>query len=151
MAAALHHLLVERLEEEALHVHLGETIDDGHPVDFFVVLGLDVLPRQVLEDRGTDLDAVAVAEPGFALDLLVVHVRAVRRAVVDAPPRAAPLLEVSVPARETLSPSEHRAGLWFSSAPLPMRIGAAVEDEPPPEQGRLLRVDDGTRQSRSSP
>ena len=44
VAARAHQLLVERLEQVALDVHLRETIDDGHPVDFFVVLRLDVLP-----------------------------------------------------------------------------------------------------------
>ena len=55
-----HDLLLERLEQVPLHVHLRETIDDGHPVDLFVVLRLDVLPGQELEDGRADLDAVAV-------------------------------------------------------------------------------------------
>ena len=43
-------LLLHRLEEVALHVRLGETIDDGHPVDFLVVLRFHVLPGQIFED-----------------------------------------------------------------------------------------------------
>ena len=45
VAARADDLLLERLEQVALHVRLRETIDDGHPVDFFVVLRLDVLAR----------------------------------------------------------------------------------------------------------
>src|SRR5690606_24675850 len=42
VAARPDELALEGLEQVALVVDLGETIDDGHPVDFFVVLGLGV-------------------------------------------------------------------------------------------------------------
>src|ERR1019366_5438251 len=103
VAASAHQLLVEGLEEITLHVDLRQTIDDGHPVDLLVVLRLHVLPAEVLEDRGPDLDAIAVAHARLAHDLLVVPVRAVGRAVVDAPPGAAALLEVRVPARDAVA------------------------------------------------
>ena len=66
MATGADHLLLEGLQQVALHVRLRETIDDGHPVDFFVVLRLDVLPGEVLEDRRTDLHAVTVRQGVFA-------------------------------------------------------------------------------------
>ena len=62
VAARADDLLLERLEQVALHVRLRETIDDGHPVDLFVVLRLDVLPGEELEDGRADLDAVAVRQ-----------------------------------------------------------------------------------------
>ena len=137
VAPRAHELLVERLEQVALHVHLRETIDDGHPVNLFVVLRFHVLPGEELEDGRADLDAVAVAEVRFAHDLLVVDVRAVGRAVVDAPPGAAPLLEVRVPARDAVA-LEHDVVLGAAAD----ADRARVEHEAPPEQGRLLRVDD---------
>ena len=52
--------LLHRLEQVALHVRLREAVDDRHPINFFVVLRLDVGAGEVLEDRGTHLDAVSV-------------------------------------------------------------------------------------------
>ena len=46
VAAAADDLALERLVEVALVVDLRETIDDGHPVDLFVVLRLDVGARR---------------------------------------------------------------------------------------------------------
>src|SRR5581483_2613705 len=100
-------------------------------------LGLDVLPAQELEDRGSDLDAVAVAEARLAHDLLVVHVRAVGRSVVDAPPRLAAILEVRVPARNAVAFEDD---VVFRSTP--DADGTGVQHEAPPEEARLLRVDD---------
>ncbi len=125
VAARAHELLVEGLEQVPLDVHLRQTIDDGHPVDLFVVLRLDVLPAQELEDGGADLDAVAVAEARLAHDLLVVDVRAVGRPVVDAPPGAAALLEVRVPARDAVALEDD---VVLGAAP--DADGAGVEHEP---------------------
>ncbi len=118
-------------------MHLRQTIDDGHPVDLFVVLRLDVLTGQEFEDRGADLDAVAVTQLGVARDLLVVDVGAVGRAVVDAVPGGRALLEVRVTARDAVA-FEHDVVL---GAPADAD-GARVEHEPAPEQARLLGVDD---------
>src|SRR5580658_2334826 len=122
MTAGAHDLFVESLEQVALHVHLREAIDDGHSVDFFVILRFDVLSREKLEDRRPNLDAVAVAEPGLAHDLFVVDVGPVRRAVVDAPPGAAALVEMRVPSRNAVA-LEHNLILRAAS----YADGAAVE------------------------
>ena len=137
MAACAHDLLLERLEEVPLDVDLRQTIDDGHSVDLFVVLRLDVLPAQELEDRGADLDAIAVAEVRLAHDLLVVHVRPVGRSVVHAPPRAAALLEVRVAARHAVALEDDMVLGAAADA-----NGARVEHEASSEERRLLRVDD---------
>ena len=62
VAARADDLALEGLEQVALVVDLRETIDDGHPVDLFVVLRLDVGAGEELEDGRADLDAVAVRE-----------------------------------------------------------------------------------------
>ena len=78
-----------------------------------------------------------LAEARLAHDLLVVHVGAVGRAVVDAPPGAAPLLEVRVAPRHAVALEDDVVLGAAADAD-----GARVEDEAPPEERRLLRVDD---------
>src|SRR5262249_53859749 len=108
-------LLFEGLEQVALHMRLRETVDDGHPIDFFVVLRLDVGAREVLEDRRSDLDTITIGQPELAADLFVIYVSTVGGAVVDRPPDTAPLLEMRMTARHAvafehdvvLSPTAH--------------------------------------------
>ncbi len=76
-------------------------------------------------------------EAGLAHDLLVVDVRAVGGAVVDAPPGLAALLEVGVAARDAVALEDD-----VVLGPPADADGAAVEDEAPPEEAWLLRVDD---------
>ena len=116
---------------------LRETIDDGHAVNLFVVLGFDVLSAEELENRGADLDAIAVAQTRLAHDLLVVDVRAIRGPVVDAPPGAAPLLEVRVTPRHAVALEDD----VILGAAADAR-GRRLEEEAPAEEGRLFRVDD---------
>src|SRR5262249_54871279 len=60
--AAADDLALERLVEVPLVVDLRETIHDGHAVDLFVILRLDVGAGEELEDRGPDLHPVAVLQ-----------------------------------------------------------------------------------------
>src|SRR5262249_26128952 len=103
MSPRAENLAFERLVEVTLVMDLRETIDDGHPVDLFVVLALDVGAGEVLEDGGAELHAIAVRQSDLTSNLLVVHVRAVRRSVVDDEPAFASLFEMRVTARDRVA------------------------------------------------
>ena len=138
VAARADDLFLERLEQVALHVRLRETVDDRHPVDFFVVLRFDVLAGEVLEDRRADLDAVAVRRA-------CARARSARRCTYvplvepssTAPPVAAALLEVGVPARDRVAFEDDVVFAAATDAD-----AGCVEDEALAEERRLLRVDD---------
>ena len=115
---------------------LRETIDDGHPVNLFVVLALDVGAGQELEDGRAELDAIAVGKRHLPRHLLVVDVGAVGRAVVDHEPALAALLEVSVPSRNRIAVEND----VIVGAAADAR-GAVLEHEAFAEERGLLRVD----------
>ena len=93
MSASPDDLSLQRLEEVALIVDLRQTIDDGHPINFFVVLGFGVRARQVLENGGSDFDAIVRTELRLVFDLRFVDVGAVRRALVYGKPQLSAALE----------------------------------------------------------
>jgi hypothetical protein len=72
----------------------------------------------------------------LAIDLLVVHVRAVGRAIVDDYPTIAVLLEVSVATRYRVAIEDDVVVGAATDA-----HGAVLEHEPLAEQGRFFRVD----------
>src|SRR5580700_10666987 len=136
MPARADDLLLECLEQIALHVRLRETVDDGHPVDLFVVLRLHVLSGEILEDGRPHLDPIAVRERLLASDLLVVDVGTVGRTVVHGEPDRGALLEVRVAARHRIA-VENDVILGTTSH----AHGARVEHEPLAEQRWLFGVD----------
>jgi hypothetical protein len=136
VAARADDFFFERLEQEALHVRLREAVDDRHPVNFFVVLRFHVEAGEVLEDRRADLDAITVRERLLADDLIVVHVGAVRRVVVDGPPDRVALFEVAVLARDRVAFEDD---LILAAAT--HTAARAVEDEPFAEECGLFRID----------
>src|SRR5690606_40542503 len=60
VAPSAHHVAFESFLQVALVVDLRQTIDDGHAVDLFVILGFGIRAREELQDGGADLDAIAV-------------------------------------------------------------------------------------------
>jgi hypothetical protein len=97
MSTRPHHVAFQSLYEVALVVDLGQTIDDGHAVDLFVVLCFGVRAGEELQNRGAHFDAIPIVQLDFAWDLILVHVGAVRASVVDCPPVIAPAFQMSAP------------------------------------------------------
>jgi hypothetical protein len=101
-----------------------------------VVLGLDIGSGQEFQARRSHSDAGTVGEPRRCGRQLVVDVQAVRRAVVDAPPRSVMVLKVGVPWRYVrvvhddvvlgVTPDENRT---------------PVEHEATAKKGSVLRLD----------
>src|SRR4051794_13925517 len=117
-------------------MHLRETIDDGHSINLFVILTLDVSAREEFEDGRPELDAIAVGKGHLPRNLLVVDVGAVGRAVVYDEPALAALLEVGVPSRNRIAVEND----VVVGAPTDSRR-AVLEHEPLAEERRFLRVD----------
>ena len=62
IAAGAGQLAVEKLEEVALVVDVGQGVDDGQAIDFLVILALDVAAREEAIDAVADAQIIAVLE-----------------------------------------------------------------------------------------
>jgi len=70
-------LALQKLEQKALVVDLGEPVDDREPIDFFVVEALDVAAAEELEDRTADFHVIATAKRQLLNHLGVVEIGAI--------------------------------------------------------------------------
>ena len=137
VALAADDLAFECFVEVALVVDLRETIDDGHPVDFFVVLSFDVRAGEVLENRRANLDTVAIFQDNLARDLLVVAVGAVGAPIIDEHPCVTLLLELRVSARNAVAVQDDLVVTASTNT-----RWAGVEREAFAQERGLFRVDD---------
>ncbi len=127
----------ESFVQVALVVDLRETIDDGHAINFFVILRFDVGAREVLEDRRTNFHAVAVFQDNLARDLFVVAVRAVGAAIINDDPRIAVLSELRMSARYAVAIEDDLVVATSADA-----CRTVVEDEAFTQERWLLGVND---------
>ena len=127
----------ERFVQVTLVVDLGETIDDGHPINFFVVLRFDVGAREILEDRRANLHAIAVFQDNLARDLFVVAVGAVGAAIIDDDPRITLLSELRMSTRNAVAIEDDLVVATATNA-----CRAMVQNEPFAQERRLFGVND---------
>src|SRR5262249_28450812 len=80
-------LALEKKEEKALVLHTRPTINDGHPVNFFVVGRFYIRAEQELLDGITKTDLVAILQ-NIGRDLLLVDEGPIGRAKVSYHPAA---------------------------------------------------------------
>jgi hypothetical protein len=137
VSSTAHDLAVESFVQVPLVVDLRETIDDGHSIDFFVVLRFDVRTREILEDRRANLHAVAVFQDNLTRDLFIVAVGTVGAAIIDDDPRIALLFELRMSARHAVSIEDD---LVVATATHTCRT--VVENEPFAQERRLFGVND---------